>query len=108
MESVLPLPKLKELFSGAAPLSSELAAAAMKRLDVPLVRQGYGMTEMSPASHIHPYDALPEKIGSIGTLVPGMTCKVGRNEIEASLRIGYRFQRKMPSHRVCCSIVALA
>lgn len=40
MAQVLPLPKLKELFSGAAPLGGELAAAAMARLNVPVIRQG--------------------------------------------------------------------
>jgi len=90
VDSVLPLPKLRELFSGAAPLGGDLAAAAMKRLDVATIRQGYGMTEMSPASHIHPYDSPFEKIGGVGTLVPGMTCKVVSTETGLPVGVGER------------------
>lgn len=48
VDSVLPLPHLRELFSGAAPLGGELAAAAKERLGLEHVRQGYGST-LSPA-----------------------------------------------------------
>ena len=41
---------LKQLFSGAAPLSAELANEAAARIGCEVV-QGYGMTEMSPVSH---------------------------------------------------------
>jgi acyl-CoA synthetase (AMP-forming)/AMP-acid ligase II len=74
VESVLPLPKLKELLSGAAPLGQELADAAKKRLGITSLRQGYGMTEMSPASHIGVFGS--SKSGSIGRLVPNMLCKI--------------------------------
>lgn len=95
--SVLPLPKLRELFSGAAPLGTDLAAAAAARLGGDgsggavrpvLVRQGYGMTEMSPASHVHPYDSPPSKVGGIGTLVPGMSCKVVSTETGLAVGVG--------------------
>ncbi len=41
---------VKQVFSGAAPLGAELAAAAAERLGCEVV-QGYGMTELSPVSH---------------------------------------------------------
>ena len=45
----------KAVFSGAAPLDAELAGAVAKRLGT-MVRQGYGMTELSPVSHAIPLD----------------------------------------------------
>ncbi|MDX1447590.1 MAG: AMP-binding protein, partial [Acidimicrobiia bacterium] len=47
------LSSLRLIFSGAAPLSGELAADTTKRLDVAVV-QGYGMTELSPVTHSTP------------------------------------------------------
>ena len=44
------LSALEQVFSGAAPLSAELALEAGKRLGCEVV-QGYGMTELSPVSH---------------------------------------------------------
>jgi acyl-CoA synthetase (AMP-forming)/AMP-acid ligase II len=65
-------PHLKWLFSGAAPLGPELTAAVRQRLGV-TIRQGYGMTECSPASH---YTAPgTHRDGMIGPLVP---CTEGR------------------------------
>lgn len=78
VDSVLPLPALKELFSGAAPLGVELVQAAKERLGVKEVRQGYGMTEMSPASHVTPYG--DTNYGTIGKLLPGMQAKVVSTE----------------------------
>ncbi len=43
-------PHLKYIFSGAAPLGPELTQAVEARLNVK-IRQGYGMTEASPATH---------------------------------------------------------
>lgn len=74
VNEVLPLPKLKELFCGAAPLGFELALSVKNRLSIPCVRQGYGMTEMSPASHGSPFGC--EKFGSCGRLLPNMECKI--------------------------------
>jgi len=72
VDKYLPLPKLKEIFVGAAPLGQELAQAAVQRLQLPYMRQGYGMTEMAPSSHISIRGTT--KYGSIGRLVPNMTC----------------------------------
>ncbi|MEM6992740.1 MAG: AMP-binding protein [Myxococcota bacterium] len=61
------LSSVKEIFSGAAPLSGELADAAAKRLGCQ-TGQGYGMTELSPVTHaIAPGEYRPS---SVGTLIP--------------------------------------
>ena len=38
--------------------------------------QGYGMTELSPVSHVLPMDRTDLSIGSIGLAVPNVECKV--------------------------------
>ena len=79
VEAVLPQLRasLREIVSGAAPLGEELAHAAKERLSCPLVRQGYGMTEMSPVSHLSPPHGLPdEKLGAAGMLLPSMSAKI--------------------------------
>ena len=47
------LSSMRQVFSGAAPLSAELAAEASARIGCEVV-QGYGMTELSPVSHCTP------------------------------------------------------
>ena len=49
------LSSLKVVMSGAAPLDADLGHAVAKRLDCKVV-QGYGMSELSPVSHITPFD----------------------------------------------------
>lgn len=61
------LSHLKWLFSGAAPLGCELTEAVETRLSV-RVRQGYGMTEASPATHYTPPGR--ERAGKVGFLLP--------------------------------------
>ncbi len=57
------LSALEVVFSGAAPLSAELALEAGARLDCEVV-QGYGMTELSPVTHATPKGWF--KPGSVG------------------------------------------
>jgi 4-coumarate--CoA ligase len=61
------LSSLKQVFSGAAPLSAELALEAGARLGCEVV-QGYGMTELSPVSHLTPMGMF--KPGSVGVTAP--------------------------------------
>jgi len=63
------------VLSGAAALDSELGAVVAKRLDC-RVHQGYGMTEMSPASHGIPEDRTDIPLGSIGVTLPNIICKL--------------------------------
>ena len=59
------LSSLKQIFSGAAPLSAELQDAVWQRLGC-FVGQGYGLTETSPVTHIVPMDPSKLKKGSVG------------------------------------------
>lgn len=61
------LTSLQQVFSGAAPLSAELALEAGARLGCEVV-QGYGMTELSPVSHLTPLGEC--KPGSVGVTAP--------------------------------------
>jgi 4-coumarate--CoA ligase len=67
------LSALEQLFSGAAPLSAELALEAGARLDCEVV-QGYGMTELSPVSHLTPKGQF--KPGSVGVTAPNTETKI--------------------------------
>jgi acyl-CoA synthetase (AMP-forming)/AMP-acid ligase II len=65
--------KLEQVFSGAAPLSAELALEAGARLGCEVV-QGYGMTELSPVSHLTPPGQF--KPGSVGVTAPNTETKI--------------------------------
>ncbi|MFL6283666.1 MAG: 4-coumarate--CoA ligase family protein [Pyrinomonadaceae bacterium] len=67
------LSSLRTIFSGAAPLGSELSRDCEARLGCEVI-QGYGMTESSPATHI----TAPGqgRAGSVGPCVPNMECKL--------------------------------
>jgi acyl-CoA synthetase (AMP-forming)/AMP-acid ligase II len=66
-------PHLKYIFSGAAPLGPELTEAVEKRLNVK-IRQGYGMTEASPATHYTV--AGSERSGTVGMLMPSIEMRI--------------------------------
>jgi acyl-CoA synthetase (AMP-forming)/AMP-acid ligase II len=65
--------KLKFVFSGAAPLGPELQTAVEKRLGA-AVLQGYGMSELSPVSHLVPVGA--RRPGSAGKTVANTEIKL--------------------------------
>lgn len=67
------LSSLRMIMSGAAPLGDELAKAVADRVGVPTI-QGYGMTELSPVSHVAPIDS--PKGGSIGPPIAGTECRI--------------------------------
>ena len=69
------LSKLKIIMSGAAPLSKDVAQACAERLGC-LIKQGYGLTETSPVTHLNPDDPAKIKSGSIGPCIPNVECKV--------------------------------
>ncbi|MDQ3548991.1 MAG: AMP-binding protein, partial [Chloroflexota bacterium] len=60
------LSSLQVIFCGAAPLGAELSQAAAARLGC-VIKQGYGMTEASPVTHLTPDERV--KDGTIGLLV---------------------------------------
>nr|CDJ82989.1 AMP-dependent synthetase ligase domain containing protein [Haemonchus contortus] len=67
------LSSLKIIACGAAPLGTAIVDRLLERLPGIIFRQGYGMTELSVASHIGSLDT-PE--GSVGKLMPGTKMKV--------------------------------
>jgi len=67
------LSALEWMNSGAAPLSAELALEAGSRLGCEVV-QGYGMTELSPVSHLTPRGQF--KPGSVGVTAPNTETKI--------------------------------
>ncbi|GHH37030.1 AMP-binding protein [Lentzea cavernae] len=69
------LSPLKTLFSGAAPLDEDLAAAVRKRIGCRVV-QGYGMTEMSPVSHAIPDGRDDISVGTVGVIIPNLECRL--------------------------------
>ncbi|MEC4764287.1 AMP-binding protein [Mycobacterium sherrisii] len=74
------LSSLRVLTSAAAPLDEELANAVMERLDCQIV-QAYGMTELSPASHVTPHEGrhpegLVAPVSSCGWTLPNAESKI--------------------------------
>jgi acyl-CoA synthetase (AMP-forming)/AMP-acid ligase II len=69
------LPKLRTIFSGAAPLGEDLTRACMERLGCQ-VRQGYGMTETSPVTHSSPAPPRDIKFGSVGVAAPSTEVRI--------------------------------
>ena len=67
------LSSLTQVFSGAAPLSAELAAEAAARIECEVV-QGYGLTETSPVTHATPPGRA--KPGSIGVTVSNTEIRI--------------------------------
>jgi acyl-CoA synthetase (AMP-forming)/AMP-acid ligase II len=71
------LSSVRVAMSGAAPLDGELGHAVARRLGCRMF-QGYGMTELSPVSHLTPLDAPDDvpPIESVGFTVPNTQCKL--------------------------------
>ncbi|QWB24902.1 MULTISPECIES: 4-coumarate--CoA ligase family protein [Streptomyces] len=71
------LSSLKYILSAAAPLDARLAAACSERLGLPPVGQAYGMTELSPGTHVVPLDAMRDAPpGTVGKLIAGTEMRV--------------------------------
>ncbi|MFE0643235.1 AMP-binding protein [Streptomyces sp. NPDC058877] len=70
------LSSLEYVVSAAAPLDADLAEACSARLGLPPVRQAYGMTELSPATHVTPLDAADPPPGTVGKLLPSTELRI--------------------------------
>ncbi|MCW7942393.1 AMP-dependent synthetase [Streptomyces hygroscopicus] len=70
------LSSLKYVICSAAPLDAGLAAACSRRLGIPPVGQGYGMTELSPGTHVVPLDARNPPPGTVGKLIAGTEMRI--------------------------------
>jgi len=60
--------------SGAAPLTKELVNSMYNRLHIP-IKQGYGLSETSPTTHMQKWSDCMQYIGSVGHLLPNQTAK---------------------------------
>jgi acyl-CoA synthetase (AMP-forming)/AMP-acid ligase II len=84
------LSSLRGIMSGAAPLDEELGSAVKQRLGCQVV-QGYGMSELSPVSHVTPFDGGRELVGSTARLsscgwtVPNTVTKIVDSETGAEI-----------------------
>ncbi len=79
------LSQLRLVNSGAAPLKAELAAEASNRLGCEVI-QGYGMTELSPVSHLTPPGWF--KPGSVGITAPSTQTRIADPVTGADLGTG--------------------
>ncbi|MGY1498785.1 4-coumarate--CoA ligase family protein [Streptomyces sp. QTS52] len=71
------LSSLEYIISSAAPLDAALAAACSKRLGLPPVGQAYGMTELSPGTHVVPLaDMRGAPPGTVGKLLPNTEMRI--------------------------------
>ncbi|MGW7405359.1 4-coumarate--CoA ligase family protein [Streptomyces sp. NPDC054833] len=71
------LSSLRYIISAAAPLDAQLAAACSERLGLPPVGQAYGMTELSPGTHVVPLDAMHQAPpGTVGKLIAGTEMRI--------------------------------
>jgi acyl-CoA synthetase (AMP-forming)/AMP-acid ligase II len=76
-------------FSGAAPLGKEVAGAAQERLGV-RVRQGYGLTETSPVTHLPLMTDERVVLDSVGPSAPSTECRLVDVETGDDVTIGER------------------
>ncbi|MXM68055.1 AMP-binding protein [Streptomyces sp. HUCO-GS316] len=70
------LSSLEYIISAAAPLDAQLAAACSRRLGLPPVGQAYGMTELSPGTHVVPVGAENPPPGTVGKLIAGTEMRI--------------------------------
>lgn len=78
--------KLKLIMSGAAPLGADLTAACRARLNC-VIKQGYGLTETSPVTHICSENPEEIKHGSVGPCVSNTECRIV--DLETGEALGY-------------------
>jgi acyl-CoA synthetase (AMP-forming)/AMP-acid ligase II len=69
------LGSLSFVMSGAAPLGADLEQECIDRLGCKF-RQGYGLTETSPVTHMVPHVAGAERLGSVGPPIPNSEVKI--------------------------------
>jgi 4-coumarate--CoA ligase len=80
------LSAVRGMMSGAAPLSEGLALAVTERLGVHM-QQGYGMSELSPVSHVIPPDRDDLSRGTIGFPIANIECKLVNTETGAEIEM---------------------
>ncbi|MDX3547488.1 AMP-binding protein [Streptomyces europaeiscabiei] len=71
----LDLSHLRRVICAAAPLDAGVQTAVAERLDVE-IGQAYGMTELSPASHLHADGNRDEPVACVGDLLPSTQARL--------------------------------
>lgn len=71
----LDLSQLRRVICAAAPLDAGVQSAVADRLGVE-VGQGYGMTELSPVTHLHADGDRDEPVGCVGRLLPSTRARL--------------------------------
>lgn len=79
------LSKLKLIMSGAAPLGENLTTTCSDRLNC-VIKQGYGLTETSPVTHMCSEIREEIKYGSVGRCIPNTECKIV--DLETGVALG--------------------
>ncbi len=81
------LSSVRIIGSGAAPLGPELEQACSDRLGCEIY-QGYGLTEVAGASQVNHAPVPPEKLGSVGPVLPNTESKIVDSETGKELGSG--------------------
>ncbi|KAI9808311.1 MAG: hypothetical protein M1825_004768 [Sarcosagium campestre] len=68
------LSSIRMMNSGAAPLTAQLVEAVYQRLKIP-IKQGYGLSETSPTTHMQDWKDWRTTVGSVGRLLPNQMAK---------------------------------
>eukprot|EP01111_Echinosteliopsis_oligospora_P004941 TRINITY_DN18084_c0_g1_i1.p1 TRINITY_DN18084_c0_g1~~TRINITY_DN18084_c0_g1_i1.p1 ORF type:complete len:527 (-),score=137.72 TRINITY_DN18084_c0_g1_i1:166-1746(-) len=79
------LSSLRWMYCGAAPLGGDLQVNLARKLGI-VIKQGYGMTEMSPVSLTSHHSKV--EAGSVGMLVPNCTAKIVDVETQQLVGVG--------------------
>ena len=80
------LSSVHTVLSGAAPLDGALGDSVARRLGVRML-QGYGMSELSPVSHVVPRDRTDIPTQSVGITIPNMVSKLIDTETGEEIEI---------------------
>ena len=67
---------IDQIMTGAAPLGGDIVHSAKERLNCRLIRQGYGLTETSPVTHILPDTFGFSKAQSVGVPLRSIDVKI--------------------------------
>ncbi|MEU8824229.1 AMP-binding protein [Streptomyces sp. NPDC048636] len=82
------LSSVRFVLSAAAPLDARLAQACAERLGLPPLLQAFGMTELSPGSHLVPRDAENVPPGTVGRLLPSTRMRIVDPESGRDVAVG--------------------
>ena len=79
---------IRQITSGAAPLGGDVIESASARLKRDIIRQGYGLTETSPVTHLVPDSFMKQKPSSVGVPVRSTEVKVVDADTKKTLAAG--------------------